>query len=65
MAKKLKLRITKCYLVEVVDEKGYVQEFYDRFGDAQIADAYVFGTKEDAQKEGQGLIRLVERSNMG
>lgn len=62
MADKLKLRITKCYLVEVIDKDGYVQEGYDKFGDPFVADDYCFGTKQDAIRLGNELIELVEKS---
>lgn len=60
MAKeKMKIRITKCYLVEVVDENGMVYEFENRYGQLEVADDYCFGTKEDAKKLGEDLKRLV------
>lgn len=62
MAKKLKLRITKCYLVEVVDKDGYVQ-YWEQDGIDNVADEYVFGTKEDAIKTGNKLMQWVEESN--
>lgn len=64
MSNKLKLRITKCYLVEVIDEQGNVCEVYDNFGDLQVADDFCFGTKEDAKKLGESLIDWVERKGV-
>ena len=61
MAKKLKLRITKCYLVEVVDEQGYVQ-YYEQDGMDYVADDYVFGSKEEAKKRGETLTQWVRES---
>lgn len=61
MSDKLKLRITRCYLVEVVDKDGYVQRF-NRYGCEEEANDFCFGTKEDAKKVGQRLIEWVEES---
>lgn len=58
---KYKLRITKCYLVEVVDENGYVHD-YCQDGRSIEASDYCFGTKEDAIKTGNELIKWVEES---
>lgn len=62
---KYKLRITRCWLVEVVDKDGYVQEYTDSYGMLNVADDYCFGTKEDAIKTGNELIKLVEKSEDG
>lgn len=45
----MKVRITKAYLVEVTDDKGKA-----------ITDDYCFGTKADAQKLGEKLMKEVE-----
>jgi len=58
---KLKVRITKCYLVEVIDKDGFVQ-YWDEHGTNRTADDYCFGTKEDAKLVGEDLMRLVEES---
>lgn len=62
MAKKLKVRLTRCYLVEVVDEKGNVQEYIDVDGTSNVADDYCFGTKEDAMRVGNTMIEWVKES---
>lgn len=46
--KKLKIRITKCYLVEVTDAEGY-----------EIESDYAFGTRKDAEIIGERLKREV------
>lgn len=56
-----KLRITKCYLVEVVNKDGYVQDYYQD-GSCHEASDYCFGTKEDAKRTGQRLIEYVKES---
>lgn len=58
----LRLRITKCYLVEVIDKDGNVQYYKDIDGMDMVADDYCFGTKEDAKKVGQSLIEMVKES---
>lgn len=55
----LKIRITKCYLVEVVDKDGYVQE-YRQDGELYEASDYCFGTKEDALKTGNIIKEWVQ-----
>ena len=62
MAKKLKVRITKCYLVEVIDENGYVQYWKDPFGLENVADDYCFGNKDDAVRRGKELMEWVQES---
>lgn len=57
----LDLRITKCYLVEVIDKDGNVQTFKN-YGSDEVADDYYFGTKKDAIEMGRRLIALVEKS---
>lgn len=59
--KNFKLRITKCYLVEVVDKDGNEQE-YRRDGNVYEASDFCFGTKEDAKKLGEQMIKWVEGS---
>lgn len=60
----LRLRITKCYLVEVVDKQGNVQYYKDIDGMETVADDYCFGTKVDAERVGKSLIKLVEESEV-
>lgn len=57
MTEELRIRITKCYLVEVVDKNGYVQEYYQDGSCHDVSD-YCFGTKQDAMETGR---RLIER----
>lgn len=57
----MKLRITKCYLVEVVDEQGN-EQFFNRYGCEEVASDYCFGTKADAEKTGQRLMEWVKES---
>lgn len=40
----MKVRITKCYLVQVLDDEGN-----------QLTSEYVFGDKEDAKATGKAL----------
>lgn len=63
MANKLKVRITKCYLVEVVDKNGYVQ-FYTNKGEECTADDFCFGTKDDAMDLGRKMIEKVKESEV-
>lgn len=47
---KIKTRITKCYLVEVIDEEGN-----------SLVSEYVFGDKEDATNEAKSLKESIKR----
>lgn len=60
--KNYKIRVTKCYLVEVVDKDGNIQEFNNNYGQTEFADDYYFGDKEGAIILGENLVKLVERS---
>lgn len=55
-----RIRLTRCWLVELVDKDESVVEGTDRYGDPYVCDEYCFGTKEDAVKEGESLLRLTE-----
>lgn len=57
----MKVRITRCYLVEVVDKKGFVYTYYDRGYDKEASD-FCFGTKEDAKELGKCLMKEVIES---
>lgn len=59
---KYRIRITKCYLVEVVDKDGNVQYYKDVDGMETVADDYCFGTKADAEQTGKRLVKWVEES---
>ncbi len=62
MKNQYKLRITKCYLVEVIDKNGCVQEYRDRGSYIEASD-YCFGSKEDAKRIGEQLIGYIENSD--
>ena len=45
----MKVRITKCYLVQVLDNEGN-----------ELESEYVFGDKEDAKAHGKSLKELIK-----
>lgn len=47
---KIKTRITKCYLVEVIDEEGN-----------SLVSEYVFGDKENATNEAKSLKKSIRK----
>lgn len=47
----MKVRITKCYLVEVLDEEGN-----------EVSCEYVFGDKDEAKEAGKRLKGEVEKN---
>lgn len=59
---KYKLRVTRCYLVELVDKNENIVET-DIHGMTELLDEYCFGTKEDAIKTGERLLYLKETEN--
>lgn len=50
---KMKVQITKCYLVQIVDEEGN-----------ELKCEYVFGDKEDAKKVGRELKEDCKKNNL-
>lgn len=60
---KYKVRLTRCWLVELVDKDGYVATYDPHCGGEEILDTYCFGTKEDAIKAGEDLLRLKEKED--
>ena len=61
--RKYKLRITKCWLVEVTDNKGFVQKYKSESGRIKRADDFCFGTKEEAKQLGNKLMKLVNNND--
>ena len=61
---KYRIRLTRAYLVEVVDENEHVVE-HEVLGQRAVLDSYCFGTKEQAIKEGLMMINWKESENDG
>lgn len=56
---KYKIRLTRCWLVELVDNEERVEEAYVH-GRYEELDSYCFGTKEQAIAEGERLLYIKE-----
>lgn len=58
----MKVRITKCYMVDVIDDDGNVVIYPTHYGTTELATTTEFGTRREALHSGQMLMEYVQKS---
>ena len=57
----MRIKLTKCYTVDIVDENGDIIECKNNLGQCEIATSTVFGDRKEAMREGKALKKWVQK----